>query len=141
MMKAASPRCLLPFFSLSGLFYHSFLLFAICAARANAFCNWCYLRSCLVDFDNDFCISTCQKPPMEDGIDWQQSEGLFLQALETWPGLSPASATHQWWLDFFLESIQQLALAGLFVYSFLLFSHKPFACLICKSFFQVFFIL
>ena len=69
-----------------------------------------------MDFPNEFCISTCQKPPMEDGIDWQQSEGLFLQALEAletldmYPSLAPTSVEHKKWLGFYFESIESLCL-------------------------------
>ena len=87
-----------------------YCFFATCVPMAGAVCNWCYLGSCLVDFSNDFCISTCQKPPMEDGIDWQQSEGLFLQALDAYPKLSPSSVEHKQWLGFYFDSIEQLSL-------------------------------
>lgn len=85
----------------------SWWLFApvICASAS---CNWCYLGSCLVDFHSDFCISTCHKPPMVDGIDWQQSRGLFSEALDAWPNLPPASAERRQLQMFFFESIEPL---------------------------------
>ena len=61
-----------------------------------------------MDFQSDFCISTCHKPPMVDGIDWQQSRRLFSEALDAWPNLSPASAERRQLQMFFFESIEPL---------------------------------
>lgn len=45
---------------------------------------------------------------MVDGIDWQQSRGLFSEALGAWPNLSPSSAERRQLQMFFFESIEPL---------------------------------
>ena len=100
---------------------------AICASAS---CNWCYLGSCLVDFHSDFCISTCHKPPMVDGIDWQQSRGLFSEALDAWPNLPLASAERRQLQTFFFESIeplmQQVGVLLVFAYVCIIFNLGDF---------------
>lgn len=45
---------------------------------------------------------------MVDGIDWQQSRGLFSEALDAWPNLPLASAERRQLQTFFFESIEPL---------------------------------
>ncbi|CAJ1328844.1 unnamed protein product [Effrenium voratum] len=73
-----------------------------CAAA----CNWCYLRSCLVDFEQDFCLATCNSPSVADGIDWQSSQHMLQEAVGVWPSLTTDSAEYPQWHGLLTDCVQ-----------------------------------
>ncbi|CAE7840419.1 Pepd [Symbiodinium sp. KB8] len=75
------------------------------ASRAVA-CNWCYLRTCLVDFAPDFCASSCGSLQFQADVDWQRSQDMLEVVVRIWTQINPDSQEYQQVQTLLLEAIE-----------------------------------
>ena len=69
-------------------------------------CNWCYLRTCLVDFAPDFCASSCSSLQFQDDVDWQRSQDMLEVVVRIWTQLDPDSQEFKQVQALLLEAIE-----------------------------------
>ncbi|CAE7258194.1 Pepd [Symbiodinium sp. CCMP2592] len=97
----------LRFHSLWVLMQSRYVHWCISALASHAVaCNWCYLRTCLVDFAPDFCASSCGSLQFQDDVDWQRSQDMLEVVVRIWTQINPDSQEFQQVQALLLEAIE-----------------------------------